>query len=521
MAAIVIATVNARYVHAALGLRYLAANLGSLRKEARIIEFVSGMRAADMAEQLLLHEPRVIGLGVYIWNVEELTRLVATLKAVAPEVTVVVGGPEVSFETQSQRICALADYVVTGWGDSAFARLCRSVLAGEPPPDRIIEGGQPALRDIRLPYDEYTAEDLEKRFVYVEASRGCPYRCEFCLSSLDRTAWAFDTDAVLNELARLHARGARHFRFVDRTFNLKASVGVRILEFFLACMDERLFVHFEVVPDQLPEALKAAIARFPPGALQFEVGIQTWNPEVQTLISRRQDNERAEANLAWLRTSSNAFIHADLIAGLPGEDLESFARGFDRLYRLRPHEIQVGILKRLRGAPIARHTETYAMRYNPEPPYNVLKTRHMSFTELQRLTRFARYWEIVANSGRFPRSLPLITADAPFASFMRFAEWLYARTGKTHEIALERLYEHLYAFLTTELVVAPELAADTLGADFEGSGARGRLAFLPAERPRSPRASSVRGMLRQARHLQNEPPLRIDPPGEKNGRAHG
>jgi hypothetical protein len=311
----------------------------------------------------------------------------------------------------------------------------------------------------------------------VEASRGCPFKCEFCLSSLDKTAWPFDLDAFLAELAALHARGARHFRFVDRTFNLKVASSVRILEFFLERMDERLFVHFEVIPDHLPERLKAAIARFPLGALQFEVGIQTWNPEVQALISRRQDNAKAEANLAWLRRHTNALVHADLIAGLPGEDLASFGRGFDRLYALHPHEIQVGILKRLRGTPIARHTESFRLQFNPDAPYNVLATDRVSFAEMQRIARFARYWELIGNSGRFQRALPSLMGASPFERFMRFSDWLYARSGKTHEFALERLYQFLYDFMTGELDVGRGEAGGALLADYEASGARGRLGF--------------------------------------------
>ncbi|MES2563631.1 MAG: radical SAM protein, partial [Pseudomonadota bacterium] len=151
-------------------------------------------------------------------------------------------------------------------------------------------------------------EDVAQRFIYVEASRGCPFKCEFCLSSLDKTAWAFDLDLFLSELAALYARGARHFKFVDRTFNLKAAAGLRILEFFLERLDDSLFVHFEVIPDHLPGSLKTAITRFPPGTLQFEVGIQTWNPAVQSLISRRQNNEASAENLAWLRNESNAHL---------------------------------------------------------------------------------------------------------------------------------------------------------------------------------------------------------------------
>ncbi len=474
---IVLATINARYAHASLGLRYLAANMGELARETRILEFVLGQRPADMVEQVLALAPRIVGFGVYIWNVEETTRVVAQLKRVAPEVVVVVGGPEVSHEADEQRICALADYVITGWGDLTFARLCADLVAGRRPGGKLIAGEQPDLARIELPLAHYTDDDIARRFLYVEASRGCPFKCEFCLSALDKTAWPFDLDVFLAGLGALHGRGARHFRFVDRTFNLKVAASVRILEFFLERMDQRLFVHFEVIPDHLPERLKEVIARFPRGSLQFEVGIQTWNPAVQALISRRQDNAKAEANLKWLRTHSNAFIHADLIAGLPGEDVASFGGGFDRLYALGPHEIQVGILKRLRGAPIARHTEAFALRFNPDAPYNVLATDRVSFSEMQRIARFARYWELVGNSGRFRRALPLLVGDRPFERFLRFSDWLYARTGKTHEFALERLHQFVFDFLTGELGVERSAAGGTLLADYQASGARGRLGF--------------------------------------------
>jgi len=475
--AILLATINARYAHASLGLRYLAANMGELARATRIAEFVLGQRATDIVEQILALAPRIVGFGVYIWNVDETTRVVAQLKRVAPDVTVVVGGPEVSHEGDEQRICALADYVVTGWGDLTFPRLCADLLAGRQPLPKVIAGEQPDLAQIELPYGYYTDEDIARRFLYVEASRGCPFKCEFCLSALDKTAWPFDLDAFLAGLEALHARGARHFRFVDRTFNLKVGTSASILEFFLARLDERLFVHFEVIPDRLPERLKEVIARFPTGSLQFEVGIQTWNPEVQALISRKQDNAKAEATLAWLRRHSNAFVHADLIAGLPGEDLASFGRGFDRLYALGPHEIQVGILKRLRGTPIARHAEAFALRFNPDAPYNVLSTDRICFADMQRIARFARYWELVGNSGRFLRAVPLLVGESPFERFLRFSDWLYARTGKTHEFALERLHQFLFDFLTGELGVERGAAGGTLLADYQASGARGRLGF--------------------------------------------
>lgn len=501
MSGILLTTINARYVHAALGLRCLRANMGNLREVTRIVEFVLGDRPADIAERLLAAAPRIIGFGVYIWNVEEITRVVAILRRVAPEVVIVVGGPEVSHETDGQRICALADYVVTGWGDVTFPRLCADILTGHPPAAKIHAGAQPPLADMVLPYGEYTDEDIARRFIYVEASRGCPFKCEFCLSALDKTAWPFDTERFLGELRTLYDRGARHFRFVDRTFNLKIAASLAILGFFLERLSDDLFIHFELIPDHLPEKLKAAILRFPAGVLHFEVGIQTWDAEVQARISRRQDNAAAEANLRWLREASPALIHVDLIAGLPGEDMAAFGRGFDRLHALRPHEIQVGILKRLRGAPIDRHTTQHAMRYSPDAPYAVLATDALSFSDVQRIVRFARYWDLIGNSGRFPRTLPLLLADAPFARFLQFTDWLYAQTGKTHEFALEKLCDHLYRFLTGTMGLAAETAAAAVAADYEAGGAKGRLPFMASGTRPEPGAGG-RGRLRQARHVQ-------------------
>lgn len=499
MSVITLATINARYVHAALGLRYLRANMGALRDQTRIREFVLGDRPADIAERLLAEQPAIIGFGVYIWNVEETTRLIAIIKRVAPDVIVVIGGPEVSHEVEDQRICALADYVVTGWGDITFPQLCADIMAGRAPEQKVHAGVQPKLAAIALPYDEYSDEDIARRFIYVEASRGCPFKCEFCLSALDKTAWPFEIDKFINEINNLYQRGARHFRFVDRTFNLKVAASLSILEFFLERLSDDLFIHFELIPDHLPDALKAAILRFPPGHLHFEVGIQTWDEAVQARISRKQDNALAESNLRWLRDESPALIHVDLIAGLPGEDLATFGRGFDRLHALRPHEIQVGILKRLRGAPIDRHTAAHAMRYSPDVPYTVLSTDALSFGDVQRIVRFARYWDLVGNSGRFHRTLPLLLADAPFARFMQFADWLYARTAKTHEFALEKLCGYLHDFLV-ETGTAAATAAAAVSGDYEAGGAKGRLPFMSAGTRPEPQAGA-RGKLRQARHV--------------------
>jgi radical SAM superfamily enzyme YgiQ (UPF0313 family) len=489
---ILLSTLNARYTHASLGLRYLLANMGELREITQLQEFVIGAKTADVVERLLAHQPRIIGFGVYIWNVEETTRVVAMLKRVAPQVTIVLGGPEVSYEPEQQAIVQQADYLVTGWGDVTFPQLCRQILNGPQPLMKIHAGVQAPLVDIQLPYALYTDEDIAHRTLYVEASRGCPFKCEFCLSSLDKTAWPFELDAFLAELEALHARGARLFKFVDRTFNLNIKASLKIMQFFLdklaANPNDPVFAHFEVVPDHLPDALKEAIRKFPPGALQFEIGIQSFNPEVQGIISRKQNNDKSADNIRWLREHSHAHLHVDLIAGLPGEDIDSFARGFDRLVTLDPHEIQFGILKRLRGTPIIRHTNTYKLVFDPSPPYSILATDRIDFPTMQRLVRFARYWDLVANSGRFANSLPAILGDAPFANFMDLSDWLYAKTDATHRIALERLATLVMEWLRSRGMGE---AAVLVESDYAGQ----------ANKRKSASATEHAAPQRQARHL--------------------
>ena len=490
---ILLSTLNARYAHASLGLRYLLANMGALQEQTRLAEFVIGAKTTDIVERLLAHRPRIIGFGVYIWNVEETTRVVAMLKRVAPQVVLVLGGPEVSFESSEQGIVQLADYLVTGWGDVTFPKLCGEILHGPKPLMKVHAGVQPPMADIKLPYALYTEQDIAHRTLYVEASRGCPFKCEFCLSALDKTAWPFGLDSFLAELEALHARGARLFKFVDRTFNLNIKTSLKIMQFFLdkiaADPADPVYAHFELVPDHLPDALKEGIAKFPPGALQFEIGIQSFNPDVQALVSRRQDNAKAADNIGWLCEHSHAHLHVDLIAGLPGEDIDSFARGFDRLVALKPHEIQFGILKRLRGTPIIRHTEQYKMVFDPYPPYTILSTSLIDFASMQRLVRFARYWDLVANSGRFANTLGQMLGDAPFNNFMAFSDWLYAKTDATHRIALDKL-----AALVAQWLQARGMSKDAAGA-LVGSDYAGRV-DAPAQK-----AKPVAVPVRQARHL--------------------
>jgi len=438
---IVLATLNARFFHTSFGLRYLYANLKELQDFCEIQEFIIQTRALDIVEQILASKPDIVGFGVYIWNIVETTNVVNLLKVIAPEIKIILGGPEVSYETEQQAIVDCADFVLTGAADLSFYQLCKDIINNTPPDKKIVHSKPLELNDIELPYQYYTDEDLTHRLLYVEASRGCPFKCEFCLSSLDKASVPFALELFLEQMEILYQRGARNFKFIDRTFNLNIKTTMQIMQFFLDKMNDDLYLHFEVVPDHLPRKLKELLAQFPKGSLQFEIGIQTFNTEVQANINRKQNNAKSKENLLWLRDNTAAHIHADLIFGLPGETFDTFKDSFNQLYHCRPHEIQMGILKRLKGSPIIRHTETFDLRFNPLPPFDILSTDRVSFTTMQRINRFARYWDMIGNSGRFKYSLPSILSVEPFDDFMAITEWIFNKTGQIHKINLKKLFE--------------------------------------------------------------------------------
>ena len=530
---IVLSTLNAKYLHASFGLRCLMANLGELQSRAKILEFDINQRPLEIAEALLEAAPKILGLGVYVWNASPTLELLGILRRLRPDLKIVLGGPEVSYEWDQQPIIGLADHVITGEADLAFASLCRNLLsAADPRPPKLIAAPVPDVAALASPYELYDARDIEHRVVYVEASRGCPFTCEFCLSSLEIPVRQFPLDDFLVAMQRLHDRGLRRFKFVDRTFNLNLATSRRILEFFLDRLSPELFVHFEMIPDRLPAELRELIARFPAGTLQFEVGIQTFDRQVEARISRRQNHDRLADNFQWLRQHSGVHLHADLIVGLPGETLESFGQGFDRLIGLGPQEIQVGILKRLRGTPIIRHDTEWQMVYNPHPPYEVLSTRTLDFATLARLRRFAKFWDLFGNSGNFVESLPLLwasvrnpestvsdtkigdpetessaceqssTVGSAFGAMLAWSDWLHAQGVKGHGIALPRQYELLWRWSVETSGIPAEIFGPALARDYRRPGRADLPTWLvPFAAAEATLRRPVRLPRRQSRHL--------------------
>ena len=490
---IILTTINAKWIHPSLALRLLKANLGALESRCEIIEFALRQPLAEKIESLLAvlalspGRPQILGISVSIWNhlaalelLAELEKAWAAISDAAVRPIVVLGGPEVSYLPPEAKIFRHADYVIRGDGETAFRELCEKILTdgsqsvhGAKAPE-FTEAGNAGVTRIKSAYHLYTDEDISKKLIYVEASRGCPFNCEFCLSAATSVATSAATSAAdgqgrvcefplepfLAEMDDLVRRGAGTFKFLDRTFNLNIKRAVTVMEFFLKKIEERGFeadskpivVHFEMVPSLFPRELCETLTRFPPGTLRLEIGIQTLNAEVSARIARPSNPEKDLEAVRFLREKTHAIIHADLIAGLPGEDLASFGEGFDRLWfalggdspgKEVHAEIQPGILKLLPGAPIARHNETSGMRYNSLPPYEVLETSAMTAAELHRVKNFARFWEIIVN-----RKLVSFECKKPvFKNFMALSDSLLAHFGKNWGIDKYDLLKTIHKFI--------------------------------------------------------------------------
>ncbi len=458
---ITLTTLNARYTHSSIGLRYLYANLQEFQSSTTLLEFSINDSIQTIAEKLLLSEAELIGIGVYIWNASECAKLIHILKKIAPDVTIVLGGPEVTYLPFRVNFDA-ADYIIQGEGDLAFYQLCKEIEQNNSPKEKIIKMSAPSLKDIQTPYKYYTQNDIQNRYIYVEVSRGCPFECEFCLSSMDERVRAFELDAILEEFEQLWNKGVRSFKFIDRTFNLNMKTANKILDFFLS-KEPPYFAHFEVIPDHFPSSIKEKIAQFPHGALQLEIGIQTLNPKIAQNISRPLKLEKIKENILFLEQQTHAHMHLDLIVGLPGESLESFGANLDELVGLSSCEIQIGILKKLSGTHISRHDIEYGMIYSDIPPYDILQNNELSFLDIQTMKRFARFWDLTYNSGNFKQSIVLLWEnESVYKNFYALSLWIYEQTQSTYKISLQRLGELLFTYLTQIKKLPKELVASKM-----------------------------------------------------------
>jgi radical SAM superfamily enzyme YgiQ (UPF0313 family) len=474
---ILLTTLNSRYSHSSIALRYLYANLKELQEKALIKEYVINERMQDIAEKILSFSPKIIGIGVYIWNVSDLSQLVHIIKKVSPDTIVILGGPEVSY-TPFRVDLSSADFIIQGEGEIQFYELCKKLLDGQTVEQKVFPPQILELKDIQLPYLYYNENDIKNRNIYVEASRGCPFSCEFCLSSIDKKVRYFDIDILLKEFETLWQKGVRNFKFIDRTFNLNMKIANQLLDFFLA-KDGSYHLHFEVIPDSFPKKLREKIKLFAPSTLQLEIGIQTLKSDIALNIKRELNIPKIKENISFLEKETKSHIHLDLIIGLPGESLDSFGENLDYLCSLSRSEVQVGILKKLSGTTLNRHDETFGMVYNDIPPYEILCNNLISFKQMQEMKRFARYWDLVYNSGNFIQTFALLVENrSVYSTFKEFSSWIYNQTHSTWQISLDRLAKYLFDYITTIQKQDKEKTATTLISDLLKFDGRKLPAFL-------------------------------------------
>ncbi|MDR2186348.1 MAG: B12-binding domain-containing radical SAM protein [Treponema sp.] len=496
MSEIVLATINAKWIHPSLALRLLKANLKEYENQTLILEFALRQPLQEKLEPILAARPRILGLSVSIWNH---TAVLELLKALEQQwgipgkdrkPAVVLGGPEASHLPAEAEIIAHADYVIRGDGELAFRDLCRRILgssvsllngSAQSRPGKFIDAPPVNPADIDPAYRLYTDEDLTRKLTYVEASRGCPFGCEFCLSSVEYPGAGgrggshrplvreFPLETFLGEMEKLINRGGRSFKFLDRSFNLNPERARRIMAFFLEHISKKtakgtpqmpgLYVHFEIFPALFTPELRELARRFPPESLRLELGVQTFNRRTAALVRRPGDGEKELEALDFLRRETGAIVHADLIAGLPGEDFASFAAGFDRLWQVRPREIQLGILKCLPGTPLHRHCEAYGIRYAAEPPYEVLETAALPEPDLNRIKNFARFWEIIVNRDAFPDLVPVLCpeGESMFRHFMQLSDRLLRRFGRNWGIDRRELREAVAASIPAAGIIPFDL----------------------------------------------------------------
>ncbi len=480
---IIICTFNARYVHTSISLRYLYANLKELQNKAKIIEFIINSSVEDAVEQVLAQNPKIIGIGAYIWNALEVSEFIKILKKVAPHVVIITGGPEASYLPHRVDFSG-SDYIIQGEGDIAFYQLCRDIFDNKFPKNKIIKAQMVDLSQIELPYSYYSDEDVANRYIYVEASRGCPYSCEFCLSSLDKKVRNIQIDRFLKELQTLWDRGVRSFKFIDRTFNQGTHRANRFMDFFLS-KEPPYFIHFEVVPDNFPSSLKERIKLFPSASLQLEIGIQTLNPQISNNIYRKLNIVKIEENLSFLEFETQAHLHVDLIVGLPGESLEGFGKNLDQLYAITKCEIQIGILKKLSGTTIDRHDKMWGMKYSDKPPYDILQNDLIPYDMMQKMKRFARFWDLIYNSGNFKKSVIYLFKESQvYDGFFAFSEWIYSQTLSTWQISLDRLAKLLFDYVVLELQVDKEELRQAMSDDLLVIKTRKLPKFLRFDEPK-------------------------------------
>ena len=444
MPKILLFALNSSYTHTNLAVRCIRKSLTAQGFCCDIAEFSIKDKKRRVLEALVNADADIYGFSAYIWNMRELCEFAANLKKLRPDALIVFGGPEVSFDCEEILSShPYIDCIVTGEGETAFVTLAGMYADGDTLP-RIIDGG------IYAEFTEqgmlYTPDEMNEgsRVVYYESSRGCPFRCAYCLSAMSGKVRAKSAEVTLAELAEFeNIDHIKIIKFVDRTFNFDRERAKAIWRGLLSEKYTKNY-HFEICAELLDEESFELLSLFPCGKIQLEIGVQSTNPNTLRRVDRSPETKQLIENITRLHKMGNMHIHADLIAGLPGEDMVSFAHSFDALYG-RCDMLQLGFLKLLRGSKLRRDAEKFGCVYSDEPPYEVLATDCLTFDELCRLHEIDELCERYCTHA-FMRSMELIMSryESPFGALNLLAEGFCTDGVRVTELSQPRAYEMLY-----------------------------------------------------------------------------
>lgn len=463
---VAISCLNSKYIHSSLApwclysaLTNLYPNISAVVSEGTINE-----KEADVLERLLNENADAVSFSCYIWNITQTLSLAKKIKEEKPQTTIILGGPEVSFNSLDVlKQNSFVDFILCGEGEESFPLLINTLSKGEEIPLSLatmrrgneLEPGKCHIAQKTFsPYCEEYLSRLSNKIAYIESCRGCPYNCAFCLSGDDRTVRFFDLERTKKDMLLLAKHGAKTVKFVDRTFNCNAKRSNEILLFIKDNYESGIFkdicFHFEIAADILKEETMKIISSMPKGSVQFEMGIQSFNEKTLEKIHRKTNIEKVCENVKKLVSFQNCHIHIDLIAGLPFEDLTSFKQSFNKAYSLGAHMLQLGFLKILYGSCMQRNKNEFPCSYSSSPPYEVYETPYISKEELLFLHGVEDVFEKLYNSMRFKRTLSYITSSSfmpPFDIFSSFS--LYCNEKGYGNLPLDKFTEVVFEYFST------------------------------------------------------------------------
>ncbi|WP_409299314.1 B12-binding domain-containing radical SAM protein [Peribacillus sp. SCS-26] len=475
---IICTTLNAKYIHTSLSIRYLKA-CAEPEYNVGIAEYTIKDPAINIVTDLYNKNPDVIGFSCYIWNIEETIKVISILKKIKPELTIILGGPEVTYDAIHwlDRIPE-ADFIVIGEGEASFKQLLIQLdgsrdfsaipgLAYRVDGKHKIQPGAAKLDLREMPSPYRFVEDiphLSKRVIYIETSRGCPFSCQFCLSSIEVGVRYFDREKVKEDIRYLLANGAKTIKFVDRTFNISRSYALEMFQFLI---DEHVpgsVFQFEITGDIMrPEVIEFLNQNAPEGLFRFEIGVQSTNDPTNELVKRRQNWEKLTRTVTMVKDGGKIDQHLDLIAGLPEEDYETFKKTFNDVFALRPEELQLGFLKMLRGTGLRHTAAQHGYIYMDKSPYEILGNNLLSFEDIVRIKQVEDVLEKYWNDHRMDRTMEYLVSHAfptAFDFFQEFGSYWEERGWSRIGHQLEDLFKRLEEFLAASVKKSP--AADGL-----------------------------------------------------------